>query len=246
MSEGMFVALSGAVARQTQLDQMSHNLANAETPGFKAQRTLMRAQAGDATRGEHFAQVMGSFFDMSEGAVKNTNNPLDVAVSGRGFIRVGGRPGEQVPANQALLMRSGTLRVDDQGQLVTQDGRPVLSDSGEPMIVEASAEEVMIAADGAIWDNFGVVGHLGLVEVNDPSALQARGGGLMMTAQANTKPAEQAQVLSKMLEEGNLSPVEGMVELISLHRHFEAMNSLIQTHRRMDTRAVELGRQQGV
>lgn len=246
MSDGMYVALSGAVVRQTQLDQMSHNLANAETPGFKAQRTLVRAQPGDAARGEHFAHIMGGFFDMSEGSIQMTERALDVAVSGRGFIKVGPRPGEQVPNGQSLLMRSGSLRLDDQGQLITEQGRPVLSEAGAPIFLEGtSADEVLIGEDGAVWDAYGVVGHIGVVEVADASALVARGEGMMMSPDRSTVAATDAKVLSKTLERGNLSPVEGMVDLIGLHRHFEAMQSLIQTYRRLDSRAVELGKQPG-
>ena len=243
MSDGMYVALSGALVRQTQLDQVSHNLANVQTPGFKAQRALVQARAGDAARGEHFAHMLSAFTDLSEGAVQTTERPLDVAVSGRGFVRVGAKPGEALPGGQALLMRSGALRVDEQGQLVTREGRPVLSEAGSPIQINTAAEDLVIGADGAVWDDVGVVAHLGLVRARDEAALVQRGEGLMMTGQGNLTPDEGLSVTSGALEEGNLSPVEAMVDMISLHRHFDAMQNLIQTHRRMDSRAVELGRQ---
>ncbi len=102
----------------------------------------------------------------------------------------------------------------------------------------------MIGEGGDIWDAFGMVAHVGVVEVQDPRALQIADGGFT-TARQNLMPGS-GGVIQGSLERGNVNPVHSMTEMISLQRHFEAMNNLIQTHNRTDGVAIEsLGRMSG-
>lgn len=232
MGDGIYTALSGAMGRQRQLDQVSHNLANADSAGFRQTREAFQESLVDAERGVHFVQPGEQIIDLTPGRIESTDNPLDLAITGPGFFRVQG-PQDDAP----ILTRNGQFRLDSQGRLVTQQGRAVLDDTGSPIELMATPEEVMIGEGGDIWDAFGMVAHLGVVEVQDPRALQAVDGGFRTPAQ-NLMPAS-GGVLQGSLERGNVNPVTAMTEMITLQRHFEAMNNLIQTHNRTDSVAIE-------
>lgn len=232
MGDGIYTALSGAMGRQRQLDQVSHNLANADSAGFRQTREAFQESLVDAERGVHFVRPGDQIIDLTPGRIQSTDNPLDLAITGPGFFRVRG-PQDATP----LLTRDGQFRLDNEGRLVNQQGRAVLDDTGNPITLMATPEEVMIGEGGDVWDAFGMVAHIGVVDVQDPRALQAVDGGFR-TAEQNLMPASGA-ILQGSLERGNVNPVTAMTEMITLQRHFEAMNNLIQTHNRTDSVAIE-------
>lgn len=236
MPEGIYTALSGAMGRQRQLDQVSHNLANADTAGFRQTRQTFQESMVDAARGVHHVKSGEEAIDFTPGLIQDTGNALDLAIAGPGFFRVKGG-GD----NQEILTRNGNFRLDPEGMLVTQDGMSVLNDAGEPIQLMATPEEVMIGEGGDVWDAFGMVAHIGVVEVQDARALKSTAGGFT-TPRENLMPGA-GGIIQGSLERGNVNPVRSMTEMIALQRHFEAMNNLIQTHNRIDGVAVEsLGR----
>lgn len=232
MGDGIYTALSGAMGRQRQLDQVSHNLANADSAGFRQTREAFQESLVDAERGVHFVQPGEQIIDLTPGRIEGTDNPLDLAITGPGFFRVQG-PQDGEP----ILTRDGSFRLDNEGRLVTQQGRAVLDDTGNPISLMATPEEVLIGEGGDVWDAFGMVAHLGVVDVQDPRALQAVDGGFR-TPNQNLMPGS-GGILQGSLERGNVNPVTAMTEMITLQRHFEAMNNLIQTHNRTDSVAIE-------
>ncbi len=236
MSDGIYTALSGAVARQQQLERVSHNLANADTAGFRQTRVTFREVLVDESRGVSQVASGGMALDLTEGAVETSGNPLDVAITGPGFFRVEG--GER---GQVALTRDGRFRLDNTGQLVTQDGRAVLDNAGSPIQLAAMPEEVLIDEAGNVWDAFGMVAQLGVTDVQDPRQLRPAGEGVFTTRANNLLPAAGA-VTQGAVEKGNVNMVRSMTEMITLQRHFDAMQNLIQSHRQLDNRAVQLGR----
>lgn len=231
MSEGIYTALSGALARQRQLDQVSHNLANVDTAGYRQTKQSFNEVMVDATRGLHHVTQGAPAVDFTPGRVQETGNPLDLAIAGPGFFQLEG----------GVLTRDGNFRMDTEGYLVSQRGARVLDDTGAPIQLTATPEEVMIGEGGDVWDAFGMVAHIGVVEAQDPRALQAVDGGFTTNAQ-NLMPGA-GGLIQGSLERSNVDPVTAMTDMISLQRHFEAMNNLIQTHKRTDQTAIEqLGR----
>ncbi|QDG51354.1 flagellar basal-body rod protein FlgF [Persicimonas caeni] len=242
MSDGIYTALSGAIARNRQLEVVSHNLANADTDGYRAKRvSFSEVLAGEDVADRQVA-MEGSRLDLSQGALQETGNPLDVAVTGRGFLQVqAGAGGEQ-----ASLTRNGNLRVDADRRLVTQSGHPVLNIDGLPIYVPGDAANIQIAPDGLIFDEIGVLDEIRLVDVQDPQALQASGDGLYTTAQQNLMPAQGASLEQGFVENANVNPVESMTEMIALHRHFDTMHQLMKTYRTMDQQAInKVGKSSG-
>ena len=215
----MYSAVSGSLAALTRLDAIANNIANASTPGFKAERLVQRADhAGSAppnTMAVPTPIARGRLeTDFSQGAIAPTGNPLDVAVSGPGFLVVDGEHGER-------LTRRGNLAIDAEGFLTTSDGLRVQGDGGDLQVGDGP---IAIATDGSVRAGDLAVGRLRIVTVRDPQALVREGG--TMFAPAGQVPADavpgETRVIQGAIEEANLSPVQSLVAMIDTLRGFEA------------------------
>ena len=151
MANHLLVGLSRQVVLDRQMDVVANNVANINTNGFKADRTLFedfltsRAHEDNFVgrdRRISFVQDRGTFKDFAQGASELTKNPLDVAIDGAGFLVV------QTPAGERYT-RDGGLKINNQGQLVKSSGYPVLGGSG-PIVLQPTDKEITIAADGNV------------------------------------------------------------------------------------------------
>src|ERR1051325_2348730 len=151
MENMLLVGLSRQMTLERQMDVVANNVANINTTGFKADRSLfeeyLRSPAHEdnfvrADRRVSFVQDRATFHDSSSGPSEQTRNPLDVAIDGRGFLVV------QTPAGERYT-RDGSLQINNQGQLVTADGYQVLGNSG-PIVFQPTDKAINIAADGNV------------------------------------------------------------------------------------------------
>ena len=219
MNAGIYSAVSGSISALARLDAISNNVANASTPGFKAERFVQRAaRAGSPapppttvatpiTRG-HLET------DFSQGAIESTGNPLDVALDGTGFMVVAGDRGER-------LTRRGNFQIDAEGFLATSDGMRVQGENGD---LQVGAGPVAIAPNGTVQRDGAVVGKLKLVTVKEPAHLVREGGSLFgkgNEALIDVTP-DQVRVVQSALEGANVSPVESLVAMVEAMRGFEA------------------------
>lgn len=218
MNAGMYSAVSGSVTALTRLDAITNNIANASTPGFKAERVVQRAAtvgtAPDAGAvSTPIARVVVET-DFSQGPIEPTGNPLDVALDGKGFLVVDGPHGER-------LTRRGALAIDAEGFLATKDGWRVQGENGDLRVGDGA---LVIAPDGTVRAGDLTAGKLRVVTVADPSKL-VREGGTTFAAGAQTlvdaAPGD-AAVRQGALEGANASPIESLVALIETMRGYEA------------------------
>ena len=231
MDRLVWTALSGAKSLLQRQDVVANNLANASTPGFRAETSALRSQAvagpGQATR--HFALEVTTGADLAAGPVMNTGRDLDVAVQGRGWLAVMGADGREA------YTRAGAMQVGTQGVLETPRGLAMMGEGG-PISVPPD-HSVTIARDGTIsavpigqaLTNAVQLGRLKLV--NPPEGSLLRGDdGLFRTR--NGTPAEadpNVAIASRALEGSNVNPAEAMVAMISLSRQFEAQMRMLTT-----------------
>lgn len=240
MDAGIFSAMSGSLAAQTRLDALANNLANASTAGFKAERVLQRAvRAGDlappptavATPVTHEHVLT----DFSQGPVTTTGNPLDVALTGDGFLVVKTDRGER-------LTRSGSLTLDAGGYLAANDGSRVQGTSGDINIPHGP---VVIGADGSVQAGDQRVGQLRIVRVEDPAQLIRESGTRFAPgaeAPADVPPGS-VQLVQGAIETANLAPVEGLVQLIETVRGFETYMRAAERLDQVTSKAInEVGR----
>lgn len=224
MDRMLYVAMSGA--RQTLQAQavVSHNLANANTAGFRQDLADFRSmpvfsEQGLPSRVYTMAERPGS--DLRLGRVMTTGRDLDITLQGAGWLAVQG------PDGQEAYTRSGDLQVGPSGQLTTADGRPVLDNSG-PISIPPAAK-ITIGGDGTIsiqplggnGASTVTVDRLKLVNPAD-NALYKDTTGLMRANDGQPFPADAVvRVQSGALESSNVNPAEALVGMIESARRFE-------------------------
>ncbi len=242
MSDGIYSALSGAVAQQRSLDVVANNVANVGTVGFRGdalafREAVSREAGGPAPQDLRYVAIAQVTTDESAGPLTQTGNRLDVALSGDGMFAV--RTGDGL-----RYTRAGSFRMDAQGVLRTPGGHAVLDANrpeGAPLTVPPGTGEIGIASDGTVTADGEAVGRL-RVERFAAGALEKE-GLTMYRATGPGRPAAETEVLQGYLEGANVSPVAGMNELISASRSFEAFQRVIQAFKSIDERAArDVGR----
>lgn len=226
--EGIGPAVRALRYWERRQEVMANNLANVSTPGFKAERVFAQLLED----GGPLAQTAD---DLSAGTMSETGRPLDVAMESDGFLVVRTPNGER-------YMRGGSLRLDESGMLVTEQGHAVLGDNG-PIVLPRGP--VVVEKEGHIEVNGVRVGRFRVVR---PTEVPVREGANLWVPQSDTGdvPEEEVRLRQGHLEESNVDPVSAMVEMIEIQRVYTALQRTIQTHDGvMHTITSEVGRIDG-
>lgn len=244
MNDALYIAATGMQSQQLNVDTIANNLANATTPGFKRGRVnfqdLMYRDAAGAQGAESVAQATGlhgsgvgvatlmKYFGAGE--LKQTDNPMDLAVRGDGFLEV------QMPEGGTAFWRGGALRVTEEGWLATAEGHVL-----QPQIpVGRDGRSWSIAADGRVLgvDNRGKSVELGRLQLHtfaNAGALKPAGGNLYRAGADSGEPlaarpgAEGTGTLVQgAQEQSNVKLVDEMVNLMMAQRAYEMNVKVIQ------------------
>ncbi|WP_114954165.1 flagellar basal body rod protein FlgF [Sphingosinicella terrae] len=237
-------ALRGAMHRQT---AVAHNLANANTTGFRREITSARALwirgEGFDARAQSSQEVLAA--DMSAGTVNQTGRDLDVAMQGDALLAV------QPAAGGEAYTRRGDLMTSPSGVLTTGDGHVVLGEQGPVTI--PPADSVRIDQDGTIWivptggdPNQPV--QVDRLKLASPAGSEIRKGldGLFRVPDGGVLPSDpQARLTPRSLEGSNVEVTQGLMDMIEASRAWETQLRLITTARDIDTSAADLMRLPG-
>jgi len=212
MERGLYIAASGMVAEQMRQDQIANDLANASTPGYKADRVTQRAFADLLLSNTQSGQVVGGLTtgvaadrmvtDTSPQPLRDTGEPLDLAIAGDGWFGI-------QTANGTRYTRNGQFTAAGDGTLTDQLGNPVLGRSGQPVKLGASGH--VDAQDVAIFT----------------LASPAKQGDNLFSGDASAGPAT-SSVRTGALEGSGVDPARTMVDMIASFRAFEAGQKVIQ------------------
>lgn len=234
MADGIYVTMNGAAARSEQLDAIADNLANAQTPGFKAARPAFEAFfPASGAPDKSYPAAVATGFDLRPGPTARTDNPLDVLPEGGAFLAVA------APGGGVAYTRDGRLSVDSERRLATATGRLVLDRSGAPIRVPPGAPP-RVGADGVVRAGDLQLGELARVRLDGP--VERIGPTLLAPAAGGQAVPVASPVAVGEVELGNSSPLDAMVQLISAQRNFDASMQAMQTYRSLDARASDLGR----
>lgn len=237
MDRMIYLSMAGAKAMLQRQDALAHNLANASTPGFRAEMTAFRAVPvqgpGASTRVYALESTPG--YNAEPGAVQATGRNLDVALKGNGWLAVQALDGTEA------YTRAGALDVNADGVLVTKTGLTVLGDGG-PINVPANAQ-VQIAPDGTLSAAVGnakpqAIGRLKLVTPEAP--LQRGEDGLFRAADGDLPADPTARVQDGALEGSNVSAVETMIAMIAAARQFEQQMKMLHSAQEKEQSATKL------
>jgi len=234
-------AMRGAMARQ---QATASNLANASTPGFRAE--IAEAQAlwldGPSLQDRAMASEEVVNADMKAGSVTATGRDLDVALGGDSLLAV------QTSEGDEAYTRRGDLQLSSSGLLTTGDGRPVLRQSGP--ITIPPADKVTIGEDGRIMivpagGEASQPQEIDRLKIASPAGSSIAKGldGLFRVKGGGTLPADpDARVTSGELEESNVSPTKALVDMIEASRAWDTQLKLVTSARDLDNSSAELMR----
>ncbi|MGA3100088.1 MAG: flagellar basal-body rod protein FlgG [Bryobacteraceae bacterium] len=248
MIRALYSAASGMTAQQLNVDNISNNLANSNTVGYKARRAEFEdlvyqsvvqpgSAAGQSTQVPTGLQVglgtraSSNEIIFTEGNFVETDNPLDLVIEGRGFFQV------QMPSGQLAYTRAGSFHLDHDGNIVTADGNPL-----QPQItLPADAQQISIGQDGTVsytqpnQTASQQAGQIQLANFQNPAGLNSLGGNLYAPTDASGQPVVGSPggqeglgaVLQGYQEQSNVSVVSEFINLIVAQRAYEANSKVV-------------------
>ncbi|MBU1191880.1 MAG: flagellar basal-body rod protein FlgG [Gammaproteobacteria bacterium] len=253
MNKAMWIAMTGLEAQQTRLSVISNNLANVNTTGFKRDRAVFEdllyqtirqpgAQSSQDTQlptGMMLGtgvRTVATEKSHTQGNIVQTNNSLDIAVQGRGYLQV------LMPDGSLAYSRDGSFKTDSSGQLVTSSGYLI-----QPAItIPDNAQSITIGSDGTVsiavqgQASPSQVGTLQLADFINPTGLQPIGQNLFLETASSGSPSAGNPGLNGLgtlvqgaLETSNVNSVEELVNMIEAQRAYEMNSKAISTADRM-------------
>ncbi|MGD0940392.1 MAG: flagellar hook basal-body protein [Terracidiphilus sp.] len=223
MDSGYYAAMTGLVARTQALDIAATNLANAQTPGYRAEQeyfrsALMGPDAQNSQLGRtvnNYGLLGGDRLNLAQGAIEQTGNPLDLAIEGQGFFQV-------QTANGLRYTRDGAFHRTPGGQLATAAGEPVLSATGQ--MIPIPPGEVSVGANGVLSVAGGAVATLGVFTFLAGVQLTPEGANRYV-APDGVKPviSTNAAIHQGSIETANQDVIKGTMNLILVQREAEMM-----------------------
>jgi flagellar basal-body rod protein FlgG len=249
MMSALWVSKTGLSAQDTNLSTISNNLANVSTTGFKRDRAefqdllyqVHRQPGAQSTQDSQLpsglqvgtgVRIVGTQKNFTEGSLQTTDQPLDMAINGRGFFQV------LMPDGSVSYTRDGTFHLNADGQVVTANGFPL-----EPaIVVPAGTKTFTVGEDGTVsvtgTDSAApqVIGNIQTSDFINPAGLQAVGNNLFMETAASGAPQNGTPglnglgtVMQSTLENSNVSTVEELVNMITTQRAYEMNSKVIST-----------------
>lgn len=239
MDNTLLINLSHQLARQQQMDVVANNLANMSTGSYKREQMqfeeyIQPSRPSEWQKGPQsldFVQSLGTIRDLSEGALRQTGNTFDLAIGGNGYFAI-------QTANGVRYTRNGHFSLNNQGQIVTENGDLVLSDAG-PLTIANEDGNVVIGQDGTVSGDQGQIGRLRVVQFANERQLAKEGdtyynAGNQLPVQAETN----YKVEQGMLEDSNINPISEMTSMIKVMRSYQTVSNLMDTRMSLRSTAI--------
>ncbi|MGA0571387.1 flagellar basal-body rod protein FlgG [Variovorax sp. VNK109] len=260
MINSLWISKTGMEAQQTQLDVISHNLANVSTTGFKRANAVfedlmyqnLRQVGASSTEQSTLptglqlglgVRTVATSRSFAQGSMQQTNNNLDVAINGNGFFQV------TMPDGTIGYTRDGTFQVNAQGQMVNSSGLAVANG----ITVPAGAKSLSIAADGTVSVTVAgsstpqTVGTLAMASFVNPAGLEPKGQNIFAETAASGQPSGGTPgtnglgvIMQGFLETSNVNVVQELVTMIQTQRAYEMNSKAIQTSDQMLQKLAQL------
>lgn len=221
MQAGLYVNVSAQVALDRRITTIAANIANQSTPGYRAEEIEFKALVSRAGSDPvAFVSQGASFISRQPGVPIKTDNPLDVAVQGQGWLAL------QTP-NGAVYTKDGRLHMEDTGALVSVDGYPVLDAGNAAILLDPNNGPPTIAQDGMIAQNGRQIGAIGIFTLANNAKLTRYNNSAVISDLPATPELDFGNngVAQGFIEGANINPVLEMAKLIQVSRAFESISS---------------------
>ncbi|MCK9372970.1 MAG: flagellar basal-body rod protein FlgG [Sulfuricurvum sp.] len=249
MMQSLYTSSTGMLSMQTQIDTTANNIANVNTMGYKKSRaefadlmykvmTYAGTSTSDTTRSPTGVEVglgvrptaINKIF--SEGSLKQTENPLDMAITGKGFFKI------QLPSGAEAYTRNGSFKIDQNGTLVNSDGYTIIPE----VVIPEDAVNISVGADGIVsvtqagQAQSTQVGQISLTNFINPAGLHAMGDNLFSETDSSGQPVEGTPGINGLgtvrqgfVELSNVQLVVELTDLITAQRAYDANSKVITT-----------------
>jgi flagellar basal-body rod protein FlgF len=221
MDSSLYTALTRQSGLMREMGTVAQNIANIGTTGFRREGVVFSEYISRMEDGPSLSMAYASarHVDLSQAGLSLTGGTFDFAIQGDGFFLV------QTPQGERLT-RAGSFTPNENGELVTREGYPLLDEGGAPVAVPPDAGKVMLAADGTVSVGGAPLARIGLWQPADPLSLIHQAGTLFSADQ--TVPSEgQAVILQGYLEDSNVEPVTEIARMIEVQRAYEQGQSFL-------------------
>lgn len=246
MVSGRYSALSGAIAREQAISNISNNLANISTTGYRRSQVSFEAilrgeQQTQEAKGINYSRIRQNFSDFTPGAIRKTEDPLNFAILGDGFFKVQG-------ANGPLYTRRGDFIINATGLLTTSTNQPVLDEgNGQITIPDTDTSRIAVGDDGTLY-LLGLqgarteVGKMAVVNINDKQKLKRESDTTFSLESGGAEqPVENTRVIQGGLEQANVNMSLELTQMIDSFRTFETYHKVLKSYSTLGETQDELG-----
>lgn len=257
MNNGYAIGASSVLTSMYRQDVASNNLANMETVGFKPDMTftlprlaarqeddLMNASSNALLERLGSGVLLGrNKVAFTQGALRRTGNPLDVAIEGSGFLQLGVPAGEN--ADRLRLTRDGRMTVNSEGRLVNANTGLDVLDVGDRPITLNRAQPIEIDGAGGIWQGGAKVAELRFIDIPTTDVLSKIGDGMftMSAAAASSRSPAKGELKQRAVEGSAVDPIKAMMAVQQAASSVSSAVRIMQINDELSGRAINsLGR----
>ncbi len=227
----LYSSAQGIYNSEQQHEAISTNLANAQTPGYKARQVVFSIPTEPSTISSPDSPEESSanrssehkvWLDFSKGDTIQTENRFDLALASDGFFTV------ETPSGNGYT-RNGSLTIDESGRLQTRSGKPVLGQSGT-ITIDPAGEDLRVGRDGNVYQGNNNLGKLRITSFSDPQQLIDLGDGVFAARQGQaSETLDSPDVMQGFQERSNVNTIRELVGLITIQRRLETNQRVMRT-----------------
>ncbi len=224
MENSIYLGLSRQMTLRTNMDIIANNVANMNTPGYRGQNLLFKEYISNPRGADDplsFVYNQGQYQVSEAGSVRQTENPLDFALVGPGFI------GVQAPGDEPAYTRAGNLQIGANGELQTSAGFGVIDSGGAVITIPKGSREINIDEKGVISNQGGEFGRIKIVEFDNIQELRPMGNNIY-TTEAVSGEATKTRIKQGYLESSNVKPIIEMTRMVETLRSYQSVQNILK------------------
>ena len=238
MENTAYIALSGQSALKRKMSVIANNLANMNTTAFKGEKMMFVEHLVKSKGGKSFipqkltyTRDVAQYQNLAEGPIKNTGNPLDIAIHGDGYFVVETADGDR-------YSRNGHFSLNNEGQLVNLNNQAILSDAGTPFFLGPEDTDIKITPDGLISSRNGEIGKIRIVKFDTPQNLEKTASGLY-SSKDQPLEVDNPNLQQRSLESSNVNPMSEITKMINVQRAYDSVRTFIDKEDQRQKRMVQ-------
>ncbi|TQV71275.1 flagellar basal-body rod protein FlgF [Denitrobaculum tricleocarpae] len=230
-----YIALSRQSVLRRQMDIIANNMANMTTPAFKGEDMMFVEHLKKTANNDRVSLVqdLALLRNLNAGPMTKTDNPLDLAINGDGYFVVETPDGER-------YTRNGTFQLNQDGQIVTTQGDPVLGIDGNAITIPPNEPHISITRDGSISAGETLIGRIQIVGFENEQELEKQSNSLFARGEQEPQVAEGAEVAQGMIEGSNVQGIVEMTKMITTVRSYSSTSKLVDQEHERQRRAIQV------